>query len=126
MSLVDVEVVGHLHVFEHIQVLRGFNILSSDLSELFICDFHVNCVVNIRPLWGRSGFLAELRIPHHKIRCLFEIIESELLFDRSVAGSGPPSADLLEGLLGPNALLFPKIRQEIFQHFLFFITKKFD
>ena len=85
VSLVDVKVVGHLHVFEHIQVLRGFNILSSDLSELFICDFHVNCVVNIRPLWGRSGFLAELRIPHHKIRCLFEIIESELLFDRSVA-----------------------------------------
>ena len=99
VSFVDVNMVGHLHVFKHVKILCSLHILSGDGSELLVCDFYVDCIVNIRPLRGGSCLLTEFRVSHHEVRSLFEIIKSELFFEGSIAGSLPACTDLLEGFL---------------------------
>ena len=118
VSFVDVNMVGHLHVFEHVEVLSSLNIFSGHLSELLIGNLDVHCIVNIRPLWGGSCFLAELRVSEHEVGCLFEVVEGELLFDGGVARGLPACADLLKGFLWPDALWFPEVNEECLQHFI--------
>ena len=70
--------VGDLDFLEHIEILGNLNILGRDFSELLVLDSHVDGVVNIRPLWLSSGFLAELGVSLHEVGSLLEISESEL------------------------------------------------
>ena len=66
-TLVNIQMVGDLNFLEHIEILSNLKILGGDLSELVIFDGHINSVVNIRPVWMGSCFLAVLCVSLHEV-----------------------------------------------------------
>ena len=79
--LININVIGHLHGLEHIEVLGQFDLAGGDLAKFWVADCYLNSVVNVRPLRSLPNLHAVVTIPHQEVRRQLEVGKLKLLRD---------------------------------------------